>query len=66
MEPISLTTIAWLIPVLIIVYLWDITWKMIAMWKAARANQVAWFICIAVFKTLGILPIVYIFIHRKK
>ena len=47
----------WLFVVLI---LWDIIWKVIAMWKAARNNQLAWFICIAIFNTIGILPIIYI------
>jgi hypothetical protein len=47
----------WLFVVLI---LWDIIWKVIALWKAARNNQLAWFICIAIFNTIGILPIIYI------
>ncbi|MDD4991972.1 MAG: DUF5652 family protein [Paludibacter sp.] len=47
----------WLFVILI---LWDFTWKVIALWKAARNNQLAWFICIAVFNTIGILPIIYI------
>jgi hypothetical protein len=47
----------WLILLLI---LWDLTWKVIAMWKAARNNQLVWFICIAIFNTIGILPIIYI------
>jgi len=47
----------WLILLLI---LWDVTWKVIAMWKAARNNQLVWFICIAIFNTIGILPIIYI------
>jgi len=52
----------WLILVLI---LWDATWKVIAMWKAARNNQLAWFICIAIFNTLGILPIIYLLFDMK-
>jgi hypothetical protein len=47
----------WLFVILI---LWDFTWKVIALWKAARNNQLAWFVCIAVFNTIGILPIIYI------
>lgn len=56
---------AWLIPVIIIIGIWDAVWKIIAMWKSARSNQIVWFICIAVFNTLGILPIIYIITHRK-
>jgi len=52
-----------LIGVLII---WEMIWKIIAMWKSARNNQLTWFICIAVLNTIGILPIVYLMMHRKK
>ena len=27
------------------------------MWKSARNNQLAWIICLAIFSTVGILPI---------
>ncbi|MFB6341134.1 DUF5652 family protein [Saccharicrinis sp. FJH62] len=56
----------WLLPVLIVVMLWEAVWKVIALWKSARNNQLAWFICIAVFNTAGILPIVYILMQRGK
>ncbi len=49
---------------LMIAILWEATWKIIAMWKAARNNHLAWFICIALINTVGILPIVYILMHR--
>jgi hypothetical protein len=26
----------------------------------------AWFICIAIFNTIGILPIIYILLHKKE
>ena len=54
------------IPLIIICALWDAVWKLIGMWKAARNNDLAWFICIAVFNTLGILPIIYILLEKKK
>jgi hypothetical protein len=34
--------------------------KAIALWKCGRNNQLAWFICIVVFNTVGILPILYL------
>ncbi len=49
----------------ILVALWDGVWKLIAMWKSARRNQLAWFICLAVFNTLGILPILYLVLSRE-
>ena len=54
-----------LVPIIILLALWDSTWKVIAMWKSARNNQLAWFVCIAIFNTLGILPILYILFFQK-
>ena len=56
----------WLIPIIIVLSIWDAVWRFIALWKAARANHLAWFICIAIFNTIGILPIIYILTHREK
>ena len=56
----------WLIPLIIILSVWEIVWKMIAMWKSARNNDLAWFIVIAIVNTMGILPIIYLLIHRNK
>lgn len=54
------------LPILAILILWEAVWKIIALWKAARNNQLAWFICIAVINTVGILPIIYILMQMKK
>lgn len=59
-------TYIWFIPVLIILFIWETVWKLIAMWKAGRHNHLAWFICIALINTLGILPIVYILMHKNE
>jgi hypothetical protein len=56
----------WLIPLIAILAIWDSVWKLIAMWKAARNNHLGWFICIFIFKTLGILPIIYILINKEE
>jgi len=66
MEDWILSNLPWLIPVIAVVAIWDYVWKLIAMWKAARADHLAWFICIAIFNTIGILPIIYISLQRKK
>jgi hypothetical protein len=55
----------WLITTIILLVIWDSVWKFIAMWKAGRNNHLAWFVCIAIFNTIGILPIFYILMHRK-
>jgi len=56
----------WLIPVIIIVAIWDTVWKLIAMWRAAQNKHLVWFICIFIFNTIGILPIIYILINKEK
>lgn len=61
--PQWLMTFFWIIPVLAV---WEGVWKAIALWKSARNNHLAWFICLVIFNTLGILPIVYIFGFSKK
>jgi hypothetical protein len=54
-----------LIVILIILSLFDAVMKAIAMWRSARNNHLAWFICIAIFNTVGILPIIYLVFHKK-
>ncbi len=55
-----------LITIIIILSVWDIFWKVIAMWKSARNNHLTWFILITLLNTIGILPIIYILLNRKK
>ena len=51
----------WLLPLLI----WDAVWKGIALWKSGTQKQLAWFICIFIFNTIGILPIIYLAFFQK-
>ena len=55
-----------LFSILLILGLWDAVWKLIGAWKAARNNHLIWFICIAIFNTAGILPIIYVLVFSKK
>ena len=56
----------WLIIVVALLALFDSVMKLIALWKAARNNHLAWFICLAIFNTIGILPIVYLVLNTQK
>ncbi|MBM3889272.1 MAG: hypothetical protein FJ388_09120 [Verrucomicrobia bacterium] len=56
---------ALLLPLIILLAVWDGVWKCIGMWKSARNNQVAWFVCIAIFNTVGILPIIYLVLCQR-
>lgn len=57
------TWISWLILLLV---LWTVPWKGIALWKSARNGHLIWFIVLLVVNTLAILEIVYIFGFSKK
>jgi len=46
--------------------IWEFVWKGIGLWKSGRNNQLGWFICILIFNTIGILPIIYILFFQKK
>jgi hypothetical protein len=66
MEQQIISMLYWLIPLIVFLAIWESVWKFIAMWKSARNNELAWFICIAIFNTIGILPIIYLLMHRNK
>ena len=50
---------------LVVVLIWSVIWKGLALWKSARKNHMIWFIILLVVNTLGILEILYIFIFSK-
>lgn len=52
--------------IILIMALWIIPWKGVALWKAARNNHKRWFIALLIVNTLAILEILYIFVFSKK
>lgn len=46
--------------------LWQIPWKSLALWKAAKNNHKTWFLAILLINSLAILEILYIFVFGKK
>ena len=50
----------------LIAVIWELVWKGFALWKSAAKGQKAWFIAILILNTVGILPIIYLLIERKK
>jgi len=50
----------------IVLIVWDFVWKGFALWKAAKNNHEAWFVCIFIFNTVGVLPIVYLLMNKKE
>jgi len=46
--------------IIIAISIIDILFKVKAMWRAARLSDKSWFICLFLFNTAGILPIIYL------
>jgi len=53
------------VAVFAIALIWTAVWKLLAMWKAAQKKSPVWFILLAIINTVGILPILYIFIFSE-
>lgn len=51
---------------LILIVGWSLIWKAIAVWHAARNNQLGWFIALFVINTVGLLEIIYLLFFAKR
>ena len=47
------------------VLIWSLTWKGLALWKAARKEHKIWFVVLLVVNTLGLLEILYLYVFSK-
>lgn len=45
---------------------WSLIWKAVALWKAARNNDLGWYVALLILNTAGILEIIYIYGFSKK
>lgn len=57
-----------LLPLLLLVILaiWELVWKAIAMWQAARSGNKIIYILLLIFNTAGIFPIAYLLINKNR
>ena len=46
--------------------IWSLVWKGLALWKAAKNNNLKWFIALLVVNSAGILEILYICVFSRK
>ncbi len=58
-----LTDNSWLI---VIIALWTLPWKGVALWKSAQQNEKWWFVALLIIQTVAILEILYIFVFSRK
>jgi len=63
-EYLGITAGAVLVLVMIL-SIWTLIWKGLALWKASKKNSIPWFVIILVVNTIGILEILYLFVFSK-
>jgi hypothetical protein len=51
---------------LLIIALWDLVWKGLALWRAAKNDSKPWFVILLIANTVGILPIAYLIWDKRK
>lgn len=49
----------------VLLALWEITWKGMALWRASKRGSKTWFVVMLVINTAGILPIIYLLLTNK-
>ena len=52
--------------IILLITLWTLPWKAVALWKAVKNNHRKWFVALIIFNTLAVLEILYIFVFSKK
>jgi len=50
----------------LILMVWSLVWKGLALWKAAREGSKVWFVVLLVLNTVGILDILYLYVFSGK
>lgn len=54
------------VPLIVLLVLFDGALKLLGMWRAARRNELLWFVLIAFINTVGILPLIYLIVTKKQ
>jgi len=52
----------WLV---VLLQVWQVAWKIPALWKSARSNHMVWFLVFVFVNFLAIPEIIYIFVINK-
>ena len=53
------------VTLLVILVIWSLIWKGIALWRAARKGDTAWYVLMLILNTIGIVEIFYIIFFSK-
>ena len=60
MSAIGVTTLV------VVLIIWSLAWKGMALWKAAHRGSKVWFILLLLVNTIGILDIIYYYLIDKR
>jgi len=62
----AIVGLEWISPgLLIVVLIWSLIWKGMALWKSARHGQKVWYVILLIVNTIGILEILYLLLWQK-
>lgn len=50
---------------IMVLVIWEIVWKGLALWFASKNNQKIWYVAILLINSIGIIPLVYLVFFRK-
>ena len=53
-------------PLFLLLLVWSLIWKGLALWRAARREDKLWYVILLVLNTAGIAEIVYLLMTQKK
>lgn len=59
------STIIIIAAAMMVLLIWSLIWKGLALWKSAKLNHKAWFVIILIVNSVGILEILYIYYFSK-
>ena len=51
---------------LLILTLWTLIWKGLALWYSAKNKQKVWFIILLIFNTVGVLELIYLIFFKPR
>ena len=51
---------------LVLLAIWTIPWKALALWHSSKNNDKIWFVAIMIINTVGILEILYLFVIARQ
>jgi hypothetical protein len=51
---------------IVLLILWELVWKGIALWYSARLGKMWWFVALLLINSVGLLPIFFLWYTRKE